>query len=184
MTLAVVALLGAAVVAAVALHLARVRRRALPPPAAASSPIESDEPGGPGVGDVVTVAGSDVWVRGAWRLDEDGAHVATLAFGDDATLLVTDAAVFLLREAAPLLGAGATDTVELGARFFSRSRRLPVAVLATGRAPPAPTEGVVYVEYRGADGVLLIVVGAADTWRAWTADAVGAVDVERWGRVE
>jgi hypothetical protein len=157
---------------------APVPDRARPPSPLARAGIDVE------LGDVVDVAGQELWLETAWLLSESGDVIAALFGAREATLVVVPRprrGVYLLREVALSVPEDPPSTVEAGGVRFERIRRIPVRITAVGASPPLPWDEALYVEYRGLAGDALFLLGRGGRAKAWQGRLVAESDIERWG---
>jgi hypothetical protein len=176
-------LLAALLGAAIAIR----RRRALPAPACAQLPAPGLMADGfaAELGDVVSVAGGELWLENAWLLRERDAVVA-LYFAREAVLaLLPQPSEYCYRlEATEVFVRAEPPTcIEHAGDRYERIRRRPVRVEARGGVEP-PFGEAVLAEYEGlGESVLWILVGQGGH-RAWIGRRILAAELDRWGPAE
>lgn len=189
-------LLVAAAVSVVAVSvggwLAVRRRRRAEPPGTDAQPAPAVERERPlssrgfrvELGDVLEIAGQELWLERGWLLAEGDQPVMALLFSAAHTLVVEPgepARLTLARELELELPATVPSALEVGGVRFERARRLPVTVTALGPTPAPPFDEAVITELRGLAGDVLYVLGHQGFCKAYQGRAVQSSDVTLWG---
>jgi hypothetical protein len=136
------------------------------------------------LGDVVEIAGRELWLERGWLLTEAGDAVAAVFGAAEATLIVLPSParrVYVLDEVEVALPADPPATLESKGVRFERARRIPVEIDALGKSPPLPWDQAVLAEYRGLGGDALWLLGARGRAKAWQGRLCNDSEIERWG---
>jgi len=136
------------------------------------------------LGDVIEVAGRELWLEQAWLLAEAGDPVAALFAAREATLIALpppSRTVYLLEEVSVGIAADPPAVLESRGVRFERARRLPVRVSCIGKSEPLPWDEAVLAEYRGLARDALWVLGRPGATRAWQGRAADESEIVRWG---
>lgn len=136
------------------------------------------------LGDVLEIAGQELWLERGWLLAEGDQPVMALLFSAAHTLVVEPgepARLTLARELELELPATVPSALEVGGVRFERARRLPVTVTALGATTPPPFDEAVVTELRGLAGDVLYVLGHQGFCKAYQGRAVQSSDVTLWG---
>ena len=154
-----------------------------PPPPPAPSPL-SKAGFDVDLGDVVEVAGKELWLESAWLLSEGGDPVAAVYVAREAVLLVLPPpkrTLHLLALVELRLPDNPPASVESGGVRFERVRRIPVRVTAIENSAPLPWDEALLAEYRGLAGDVLWMLGRGASAKAWQGRVVAESEIERWG---
>ena len=139
------------------------------------------------LGDVVTVAGQELWLTEGWLLREAGEPVAALLFSREAALLALPlprSKLYLLQRQPVQLSGEPPTALDLGDWHFERIRRLPVEVEALGRNLEPPCRFATLGEYRGLDRQVLWLLVSEACARAWRGRCVEDCELECWGSAD
>ncbi len=136
------------------------------------------------LGDVVEIAGQELWLERGWLLREAGEVVAALFGAREKTLLVLPAPsrrVYLLDEIELALPEEPPATLESGGIRFERARRLPVELEPLAKTPPLPWDHALFGEYRGLGNDVIFVLGRGAHAKIWQGRVAVESEIERWG---
>ena len=136
------------------------------------------------LGDVVEIAGQELWLESAWLLSEAGDAVVALYAAREAVLVVLPPpkrTVYLLDAVELRVPDEPPATLESAGVRFERVRRIPVRVTSIGESAPLPWDEALLAEYRGLGGDALWLLGRAGRAKAWQGRVVGESEIERWG---
>ncbi len=171
------------------------RRRARSPERVESAPRSSKRTRAPAklmasgfsveAGDVISVAGEELWLEHAWLLSEGGDAVAAVLFADEATVVAVPAprsALYRLERVALEVPLEAPSSLDSRGVRFERAIRRPVRVEPFPGAPDPPFVDGVLAEYRALGGESLWLVAHAQSVLAWQGRRVQDGDLERWGK--
>jgi hypothetical protein len=190
LVLAAVVLGGSALVAGLTTRWMASRKQTTPKPAppelpAAPVPTALSKAGfDVDLGDVVDVAGKELWLESAWLLSEGGDPVVAIFAAREAVLIVLPPpkrSVYLLDAVELRLPDDPPASLESGSVRFERVRRIPVRILAIDASAPLPWDEALLSEYRGLAGDALWLLGRGASAKAWRGRVVDESEIERWG---
>jgi hypothetical protein len=191
MSLIVTALIvgGGAIVAGVGARLALARRsRRRRQREVAAEPAKASRLAAAGFtveqGDVISIAGRELWLEQGWLLLEGDDAIAALLFAREAVVLARPkphVGFHYLREVELRLPADPPGALDHGGARYERARRLPVLIEPLAQSPDPPWREALLTEYRGLGGEVLWALVHAGTCKAWSGHAVAEHEIEHWG---
>lgn len=191
LVLAAIVIGGGALVAGLTTRWATGRKKTRPARDAASPAVEAPAPTlltkagfEVDLGDVVEVAGRELWLESAWLLSEGADPVAALYAAREAVLVVLPPprrTVYLVDAVDLRLPDDPPASLESGGVRFERVRRIPVRITAIEGTAPLPWDEALLAEYRGLAGDVLWLLGRGPSAKAWQGRVVGESEIERWG---
>jgi hypothetical protein len=135
-------------------------------------------------GDVISIAGRELWLEHGWLLAEGDDPIAALLFAREAVVLAEPrprGRVCRLHEVELRMPGDPPSALDHGGARYERARRLPVAIERLPQSPEPPWPNALLCEYRGLGGEVLWVLLHAGTCRAWAGFFVAEHEIEHWG---
>lgn len=135
-------------------------------------------------GDVISIAGRELWLEHGWLLAEGDDPIAALMFAREAVVLSEPrprSRVCRLSEIKLRMPGDPPSALDHAGSRYERARRLPVAIERLPDSPEPPWTDALLTEYRGLGGEVLWALVAEGTCRAWAGFFVAEHEIEHWG---